>query len=522
MNACAVAVLAALSVFEYPARQAEHDALKARFIAAVRERDFIAMRDAAAKGCELLPDDPVWAYNLACSLSRLERKDEALDALERAVRLGFRDHTAIASDADLRFLAKDDRFGEILEDADRLLTKPTLTGPLSAVPATGVMGMPLVLGAHNLSWNLDAGCFEAKLSLSPGAGGGNEGDLYFNRDGGHSLLDVAAFPGLTHTVLDAEARTHHIDLDIPNMEFPYPVFGNCSRAIVNGVLWRSLPRAIMTTEARRMALMHRFYRSNQVWAFPVVGDCPPVGTNGDVFASAAPYWIATEGKSWSDCPWLRAALEVSRSLKPAVKEEAVRRGMLAPLIQCILRKTLPGVTTEDDYLTAKAHPTAMPTAGPDLARVKALAASFEPGGLPPLATLRGVAGAASPGATTGGLSELTYVTPCAAALVLRLPERRRTFAVAAAGPDGAEFTFAAVHGPEGAAKISRITPDAVKVEIDRDALLPAGRIDLAVFARNPGGPWGAPSFVSFAAFSPEAPYRDPALFPEPAAAPAKK
>ena len=71
-----------------------------------------------AKGLEidlrlakLRPDDPIALYNLACSLSLLNRIDEAFDALEKAVGLGYRDLQHLLQDEDLETLRSDPRFG---------------------------------------------------------------------------------------------------------------------------------------------------------------------------------------------------------------------------------------------------------------------------------------------------------------------------------------------------------------------------------------------------------------------------
>ena len=53
------------------------------------------------KLCRLRPDDPSAHYNLACSLSLLEKKDEAVDALEKAVDRGYTDYTHMRSDKDI-------------------------------------------------------------------------------------------------------------------------------------------------------------------------------------------------------------------------------------------------------------------------------------------------------------------------------------------------------------------------------------------------------------------------------------
>lgn len=50
---------------------------------------------------ELLPDDFLARYNLACSLARAGRADDAIDALSRAILLGYDDLDHMESDPDL-------------------------------------------------------------------------------------------------------------------------------------------------------------------------------------------------------------------------------------------------------------------------------------------------------------------------------------------------------------------------------------------------------------------------------------
>jgi len=58
----------------------------------------------------LRPDDPNVFYNLACSHSLLAQIDEAFGALERAVKLGYRDVEHLMSDPDMDRLRTDARF----------------------------------------------------------------------------------------------------------------------------------------------------------------------------------------------------------------------------------------------------------------------------------------------------------------------------------------------------------------------------------------------------------------------------
>lgn len=516
----AAALLAAMSVLEYPSRQQAHDQLRAQFIEAVRTGDTETMRETCEKGVALLPDDPTWRYNLACALSYYKDQEAALDTLEKAIDLGFRDAEQILGDRDLKRLGGNARFKELVEEARRLQGKPILMGPLSATPATGIFGESVAVGEQNLSWDFDAGCFDVRMNLAAASSGGNTGDLYVNRDAGHSVPVVTNWPGLTPVRFDSRLRESGLTLDFPNMLFPYPVFGNCSRALTTGPYWRSIPRALMTTEAHRLKAMHKFYLSNQIWCFPVTDDYN-FATNkfGDVFFSVTPYWIATQGISWSDQYYLRLALEISRSLPAATKREAVRRKILAPTIQYILRRSLRTCREDDDYLTAKAHPTCFPPNGIDRERMKKLASSLKPSQLPPVASIIGVN--AEGEQYKGALPELTYLTPCAWAFVLRSSAPKRSFALKAVSPGASELTFAIVHDENGAASLERLGADTARITLDKSLMTPTNRVDLAVFARTNKSGWGAPSFISFAVANHSVPYSDPVLTPldEPEAEP---
>ena len=513
-----IAVLAVLSIWDYPARQQEHDRLRRQFVAAVRSGDTKTMAETCRKGVKLLPDDPTWHYNLACSLAYYPKSAAAaLDELEKAIDLGFRDADAIAKDSDLKRLAGERRYEELMEYAKEMALRPLMLGPLATVDATGVFGQPIMLGEQNLGWDFDAGCFVARMKMATASAGGNTGDLYMNRDKGHSPLDAAAFPGITLVGFDSDGRRRGMDVDFPNTLFPYPVFGNASRAFTAGPYWRSIPRALMTTESRRLQACVRFYLSNQIWVFPSNADTPPVGQNGDVFASITPYWITTAGRSYSDMPYVRGALRASAAFKSETKRELVRRGLLAPTIMMLIRKSLAGVTNETAYLTSRAHPTAFPGNGLDVRRLVSLAADMTPDQIPPLSPLAVVV---SRPKDEPVWPELTYVTPFAVAFVLRAADEARTFTLAARGAE--EYAFVQTHGVGTDVKMEFPRPDLAKLTIGLKGLSPTNRVDIAVVARNKGTGWGAPSYVSFSRMDPSAPYSDPALtpLPQPTANPA--
>ena len=512
MTCLATALLAVLSVWDYPQRQAAHEALKAEYVSAIGAKSADEALYVCGKGVELLPDDPVWRYNLACALAKSGETDDALDELSKAVRLGFRDAKAIAGDVDFASVAGTDRFKEIVEDARESADKPLFMGPNAQIAAEGTIGSALVLGEQNLVWDLENAWFAPKIEMTGDDSLPYAGAFYFNRDDGHSVLNIKEYPGLTSVSLDFIGRERGMGLDFPNMAFPNPVFGNCSRALTSGPVWRSLPRALTTTESRRMAQMHKFYLSNQVWVFPAVDDAGPGAKYGDIFASAAPYWIATEGRSWSDQPYLKAALAVYGALAPEARREIVSRGLLAPTVQALVRKSLKGVESESDYLLQKAHPTAFPKDGLVLARLKALAASIGATNIPPVAPISAVVAGKPEKPVPPGPPEITYITPFAWAFVLRDGGEIRRFGISA-GRKGCEIAFAKIHGAMGAAEITNTAPGKAVVTLHKSEMTPACRVDIGVFARTPGSLWGAPSIISFAVVDPDAPYSDPALTP---------
>lgn len=63
----------------------------------------------------LCAEDPMVWYNLACSLSLSNCPDDALEALERAVELGYDDYEWMKKDPDLKGLRGDVRFESILD-----------------------------------------------------------------------------------------------------------------------------------------------------------------------------------------------------------------------------------------------------------------------------------------------------------------------------------------------------------------------------------------------------------------------
>jgi len=70
---------------------------------------------------QLEPQNPLVFYNLACSLSLAGKFDEAAQAVESALDLGYRDFKWLARDPDLKSLRKHPHYERLREKMRRML-----------------------------------------------------------------------------------------------------------------------------------------------------------------------------------------------------------------------------------------------------------------------------------------------------------------------------------------------------------------------------------------------------------------
>lgn len=69
---------------------------------------------------ELEPGNPLVFYNLSCSYSLLDRCEDAANALEKALSLGYRDFKWLVKDPDLKKLRAHARYKKIRAEIKRL------------------------------------------------------------------------------------------------------------------------------------------------------------------------------------------------------------------------------------------------------------------------------------------------------------------------------------------------------------------------------------------------------------------
>jgi len=535
-----------LSAWLLPDAWHRHSLLRQELINAIRRGDTATMEQVCRAGIATMPGDATWHYNLACALAYRGTPESALDELEKAIRFGFRQVDAINADKDLARVKSHPRFNQLVDLARSLKDQP-VEGRPALGPQVATLGGTVTLASTNFVFNFDTGLFDVPLELKPsrtalpmlaqnyskskgtspevpyvaawlseGSAAGNAGDLYINRDRAHSWLATGDFPLLTVVRYPQESQATLADVNHPNARFANPVFGNISRGYISGPYWRSMARHSFTAPSLAIR-MDTLYRSNQFWVMPCVNDFgkPEIG---DVFPANAPFQCVSLGASWSDQPFLRAALAASASFVRVTKEAACRRKLLGPTLQWLLRSTLKGVENEADYLSAKAHPTAFPAKRLDLLRLVKKAHELRPEQIPPAVSLDLINSTILPIRYPQPVrdypdlvSELLFATPSAIAIVLRAPAGERTFMFRARSfpePDPtAKYIWKVVNGDPGRVKITApvgdllATPETgcAQITIDRRGL--TNRIDVACFAKSSGTGYGAPSIISFSPVS---------------------
>ena len=550
MRKCLVVVLvlaaafaSATPVFEMPQVFPQHRQLQQRFILAVRAGKTAEMEEICRAGVELMPKDPTWQYNLACSLAHRLDKREALAALDKAILLGFRNSKEIAEDSDLKSLATLPAFKALVKKAEELQGKP-VEGVVQVAPTTGIMGHPLEINATNTTWDFNVGAFQtffrlvrpdAKKNadaadayqgparelisgwLKENQASGNFGDLYLNRDDGHSALDVKKFPGLTPLTYGAEpkAKNPPLHTGLPNGLFEFPVIGNASVAIAAGPFWRSLPRHIQTDPFQPL-LSFQLAMNNQCWFFPAHRDYTP--ETGDLFMANVPYFVVSLGSSFTDKPFMEAFTAALAALRPETKVALVARKQLAPTLQMAFRATQKTVKKPEDYLTGVAHPAVFDAAHLDVEAMVKLLNAMTPETIPPVVMLRTISDATTePGVDFFDLRpEGLFDTPFALARIVRgVRTRDRTMTIEAVSvpstpAEQPQFLWTVLQGDPTKITIKPLTPNASRVEITvayhgtyrptladgSPAALLTSRVDIGCFVKA-GAYYSPPSMVSF-------------------------
>ncbi len=392
---------------------------------------------------------------------------------------------------------------------------------------------------------------------------GNQGDLYDNHDRQHSALQREWFPGLTYIKYGSDVQARQMDngpqayfqfwlskkgveanstAESPlKVDSSHPredgsglglvsestegqarridrtiVLGNSSTAMTGSVMWRSMPRYLLTSPGGPEVLVQH-YLNNHVYVYPEhrdhdTGHDDSAGW-GDVFHANTPYYVVSQGSSGSDQAFVQALAATLAAIQPDVKSLLSRRGLIAPTMQMIIRRCYATTLTDQDYLNGRAHPTVFDGSKIDVMRMLKMAHEMTQDDIPPIVTLQVIAEDVSNPTVDyfdGLPSEAVLTTPFAIARVCHSTKFWRTMTVKATGVD-VNHRPVKLHWVllRGEAKLARIEPvdgsDNVckfvvgyhaRRPIEPGAALESNRVDFAVVGHN-GVHFSAPSFVSF-------------------------
>lgn len=367
--------------------------------------------------------------------------------------------------------------------------------------STPILGPNTREAGHRLLWQL---AFEGKAA-------GNHGDLYENRDRGHSRLSDSAHPQLTHVIYDDEARKLGLDYGFSGpVLFAAPLIGNSSTAVKHGPLWRSLPRMALT-QAQGAQLLYQNYLAGQVHVYPEHRDHDP--DHGDLIPANTPYFLISQGSSGSDRPHLEALAMIFAAFRPETKAFLHQSQLLAPTVQMVFRRSLMPVRSREVYLSGLAHPSVIPADQINLMRMVQLANVLTPEMVPPMVRLTVLS---EDEAVEGvdyfgeGLGERLFDTPAAIARVWRNHAYRRSIVVSAEAtrdPNGRDlgFVWRVLRGDPDRTRIEPLNDRGSRARITIDWQLPrpvpgrsdilSNRVDIGVFAQK-GAQDSAPGLIS--------------------------
>jgi len=96
-----------------------HEALIALGDAYTKNRQYEEGLKIDQKLSKLKPEDPAVFYNLACSYSLLKELKASLEALRKAIKLGYDDFSYMRKDPDLENLRQDKRYKTLFSETSQ-------------------------------------------------------------------------------------------------------------------------------------------------------------------------------------------------------------------------------------------------------------------------------------------------------------------------------------------------------------------------------------------------------------------
>jgi hypothetical protein len=352
--------------------------------------------------------------------------------------------------------------------------------------------------------------------FAKGTAAGNAGDFYDNRDGGHSLLNMAPYPQLQKIEYSEDQIKSRQNWAMQTQVLPFVVFGNSSTAAPPELGGSNTRRYY--NDPKGIAFLFAQYARNNLYIYPSHHDHDPghngVGGYGDMFPTNTPYLITSQGSSGTDQPFMQALPYVLAAFQPEVKKKLVQSGMLMPTIQMILRITGKQIAGAREYLTGKAHPTVFQGADVDAQAMVELAHGITPSNIPPIALIRTIREDTQVNDVDyfdPGRTEKLADTPAVIARVFRGAGFQRKILVSAEGSTDLnkrplKYYWEVLRGDPGRIKIEYLNPAhssaAITISyferspIASDSGLESNRVDIGVFVHN-GAYYSPPAFITF-------------------------
>ena len=357
-----------------------------------------------------------------------------------------------------------------------------------------------------------------------GTASGNAGDVYDNRDGDHSPLNLTPWPQMSAIKYSKDDIKLFKHWAAQRVIVPHVTFGNSSTS-APAHLGGSNPRSYYVS-ARGLAFLYEEYTRNNLYIYPEHRDHDP-GHNGrgdgygDMYPTNTPYLIISQGSSGSDQPFMRMMPYVLAAFRPEVKKKLTETGTLMPTIQMLFRSTNKHLKDPKEYLTGKAHPTVFEGSWVDDLAIVQKAHALELNALPPMVQLRVV----EEDKAINGLdyhdlvsTEVLADTPACIARIHRSKAYKRRIVVSAepsfdVNKSKLTYTWVILRGDPDKIKIVPKKDDQSVAEItvawhDRRPVSPgspleSNRVDIGVFVHN-GTHYSAPGFVTFCTLDREA------------------
>lgn len=472
------------------------------------------------------PTVPRIHVNHGIALALRGRESLAIDAFETGARLGFQRFRQVAGIAPLAKFMAHPRMKALVAAAPA--TPPPEVTLSPALPAIAQAGQ-LVVRSENVDFLAGPNILLVRTQFperpnarfvaagdapwvgvinrlhAAGKAAGNHGDLYENRDGNHSILDLKAFPQLTRMIYDADiAQKHRLARGVNlNVITDAITLGNSSTAFEAGPQWRSLVRHAMTIPDGGRKLFDQ-HRANQIYIYPEVRDFEP---EADHFPGYFADQIMSVGKSYSDQIPMQAAALALAAFQPAVKAEIKRRNLATPIVASILRRAQKRMQA-GDFLSDAGHRSALDPEAIDLMQVITLANSMTMADIPPRVAigLEGEPGLSAHGNVFAPIpTEVIYTAPTSIARRAYGTFFNRTYIMRAVteGGEPGPFEWRVLAGDASRIVIKPLEADGSRVEVMIPWHKPFAtaegeittRVDIGVFVKG-GATWSSPAVLS--------------------------